>query len=148
MRSISLIGDGKIQEDSELYKVAEEVGYLIAKKGYVLVCGGLFGVMEAGAKGAKKGGGLTVGILPGYETFSNPYIDIKIPTGMGQARNVLVISSSDIIVAVGGSYGTLSEIGHALKLGKEVIGYRTWEIEGIKNYETAETFLSYVDSVI
>ncbi|RUM42452.1 MAG: hypothetical protein DSY34_01815 [Desulfurobacterium sp.] len=67
---------------------------------------------------------------------------------MGQARNVLVISSSDIIVAVGGSYGTLSEVGHALKLGKEVIGYRTWEIEGIKNYETAETFLSYVDSVI
>ena len=148
MRSISLIGDGKVQEDSELYKAAEKVGYLIAKKGYVLVCGGLFGVMEAGAKGAKKGGGLTVGILPGYETFSNPYIDIKIPTGMGQARNVLVISSSDIIVAVGGSYGTLSEIGHALKLGKEVIGYRTWEIEGVKNYKTAETFLSYIDSVI
>ncbi|WP_163327934.1 TIGR00725 family protein [Desulfurobacterium thermolithotrophum] len=148
MRSISLIGDGGVQKGSELYKVAEEIGYLVAKRGYVLICGGLFGVMEAGAKGAKKAGGLTIGILPEYDSPSNQYIDIRIPTGMGQARNVLVVSSSDIVVAVGGSYGTLSEIGHALKLDKKVIGYRTWEIEGIKNFVEAEDFLNYFSNFL
>ncbi|SMP06486.1 hypothetical protein SAMN06265339_0380 [Desulfurobacterium pacificum] len=148
MRNVAVIGDGNVEPGSELYNVAFEVGKLIAKRGYVLVCGGLYGVMEAAAKGAKMGGGLTVGILPGYEFNANPYIDVQIPTGMYQARNVLVVASSKVIIAVGGSYGTLSEIGHALKLGKKVIGYKTWGIKGIERYEERGSFLSAVTNNI
>lgn len=148
MKNVAVIGDGTVKEENGIYKVAFEVGKIIGKKGYVLVCGGLFGVMEAAAKGAKEAGGITVGILPGYDFFSNDYIDIKIPTGMNQARNVLVVASSEVIVAVGGSYGTLSEIAHALKLGKKVIGYKTWKVKGILRYETADDFISAVNSTI
>ncbi len=147
MRNVAVIGDGSIELNSDLYNVAFEVGRLIAERGHVLICGGLRGVMEAAAKGAKERGGLTVGILPGYEFNANPYIDVQIPTGMYQARNVLVVASSKVVVAVGGSYGTLSEIGHALKLGKRVIGYKTWKIEGIEYYEEKEFFLNAVASV-
>ncbi len=146
MRNVAVIGDGSIELNSDLYNVAFEVGRLIAERGHVLICGGLRGVMEAAAKGAKERGGLTVGILPGYEFNANPYIDVQIPTGMYQARNVLVVASSKVVVAVGGSYGTLSEIGHALKLGKRVIGYKTWKIEGIEYYEEKELFLNAVAS--
>jgi len=146
VRTVSVIGDGNVFEDSELYRTAVEVGRIIAEKGLVLVCGGLYGVMEGAAKGAKEAKGLTIGILPDYEPVANPYIDIKIPTGMGQARNVLVVSSSDLVVALGGSYGTLSEIAHAFKLGKRVLGYRTWKIEGIEYYEDREDFLSALRS--
>ena len=142
MRTVSVIGDGNVSEGSKLYEVAVEVGRIIAEKGFVLVCGGLYGVMEGAAKGAKEAGGITVGILPEYSSVANPYIDIKIPTGMGQARNVLVVSSSEIIVALGGNYGTLSEIAHALKLGKRVLGYKTWKIKGIDYYEDREGFIS------
>ncbi len=146
MRNVAVIGDGSVELNSDLYNVAFEVGKLIAERGYVLICGGLCGVMEAAAKGAKERGGLTVGILPSYEFNANPYIDVQIPTGMYQARNVLVVASSKVVVAVGGSYGTLSEIGHALKLGKKVIGYKTWKIEGIEYYEEKELFLNAVAS--
>jgi len=146
VRNVAVIGDGSIELNSDLYNVAFEVGRLIAERGHVLICGGLRGVMEAAAKGAKERGGLTVGILPGYEFNANPYIDVQIPTGMYQARNVLVVASSKVVVAVGGSYGTLSEIGHALKLGKRVIGYKTWKIEGIEYYEEKELFLNAVAS--
>jgi uncharacterized protein (TIGR00725 family) len=142
VKTVSVIGDGKVLSNSEIYQVAVEVGRVIAQKGYALICGGLYGVMEGAAKGAKEAGGITVGILPEYSPVANPYIDIKIPTGMGQARNVLVVSSSEIIVALGGNYGTLSEIAHALKLGKRVLGYKTWKIEGIDYYEDREGFIS------
>ncbi len=149
MRVVSVIGDGKVDEESDVYKAAYEVGKLVASKGYVLACGGLFGVMEAAAKGAKEAGGITVGILPTLEAISNSYIDIKIPTGMGEARNVIVVSaSSGIVVAVGGNYGTLSEIAHALKMGKRVLGYKTWQVRGVENYEEVGELLTSLDSVI
>ena len=149
MRVVSVIGDGGAPPESSLYKTAREAGRLIAEKGYVLVTGGLFGVMEGASKGAKEKGGLTVGILPHYEDISNPYVDIKIPSGMGHARNVMVVSSaSKIVVAVGGNYGTLSEIAYALKLEKRVVGFRTWGIEGIENYEDSENFITRLSSLL
>jgi len=149
VKVVSVIGDGKVEEGSELYRVAYEVGRLIAKKGYVLVTGGLFGVMEGASRGAKEEGGIVVGILPDYDGFSNSYVDVKIPTGLGHSRNVLVVSSaSSLVVAVGGSYGTLSEIGHALKLGKRVIGFKTWRVEGVEYYEDFEGFISSLSRAV
>jgi len=113
---------------SDIYRIAEDVGRFIAKKGGVLITGGLSGVMEAASKGAKEEGGLTVGILPGFEdTDANRYIDIPIVTGLDHARNVIVVRSSQAIIAINGEYGTLSEISIALKIGKPVIGINTWK---------------------
>ena len=148
MKSVSVIGDGKVPEGSELYRVAQEVGKLIASKGYALICGGLFGVMEGACRGAKEAGGLTVGILPHYEPLANPFVDIKIPTGLGHGRNVIVAASSEVVVAVGGSYGTLSEIAFALKLNKKVVGYKSWKVKGIENYEEMGDFIRAVSALI
>jgi uncharacterized protein (TIGR00725 family) len=149
VRVVSVIGDGRAPEGSSLYKTAYQAGKLIAEKGYILVTGGLFGVMEGASKGAKEGGGITVGILPHYDTVSNPYVDIKIPTGLGHARNVLVVSSaSSIVVAIGGSFGTLSEIGHALKLGKKVVAFRSWDLGEFENYESPNEFINCLNSVL
>src|SRR5512137_843659 len=109
---------------------AYATGRLIAGNGAVLVCGGLGGVMEAACKGAQEAGGTTVGILPGTEG-GNPYLDITIRTGLGHARNVVVVLSADAVIAVGGSHGTLSEIAIALRTGRPVYGLNTWEIEGV-----------------
>jgi uncharacterized protein (TIGR00725 family) len=99
----------------------------------VLVCGGLGGVMEAACKGAKGSGGTTVGILPGTDrTAANPYVDTAIATGLGEARNAIVARSADALIAIGGAYGTLSEIAFALKAGKRVVGLGTWEVEGVE----------------
>jgi len=148
LKSVSVIGDGKAPEGSELYRAAREVGRLIAARGYALICGGLFGVMEGACRGAKEAGGLTVGILPHYEELSNPFVDIKIPTGLGHGRNVIVAASSQLVIAVGGSYGTLSEIAFALKLGKRVIGYKTWDVEGTENYEDMGDFINTVSDAL
>jgi uncharacterized protein (TIGR00725 family) len=111
---------------------AAEVGRLVAERGAVLVCGGLGGAMEAACRGAKEAGGMTVGILPGPDrAAANRYVDIALPTGLGEARNALVVRAADAVIAVGGGYGTLSEIAFALKAGKRVIGLDTWEIEGV-----------------
>ncbi len=124
---IAIIGDAQCDETT--YRLAEAVGRELARRGAVVVCGGLTGVMEAACKGAKSAGGLTVGILPGTERQdANPYVDVPIVTGMDQARNVIVVRSAQAVVAVGGWYGTLSEIGHALKLGIPVVGLETWEL--------------------
>jgi len=110
-------------------KTAEEIGKEIAKRGGILVCGGLGGVMEAACRGAKSEGGLTIGIIPGFsKSDANPYVDIPVVTGMSHARNIIVVRSSDAIIAIGGSYGTLSEIAFALKLEIPVIGISTWEV--------------------
>jgi hypothetical protein len=109
--------------------MAEEVGRAIAEAGAVLVCGGLGGVMEAACRGARAGGGLTVGILPGRDRAeANRHVDIAIPTGMGEARNALVVRAADAVVAVDGEYGTLSEIALALQAGIPVVGLDTWEL--------------------
>ncbi len=113
----------------EMRRLAEEVGREIARRGAVLVCGGLGGVMEAAARGAAEAGGVVVGILPGTRAEeANPYVSVPVVTGLGEARNVIVVRTSDALVAVGGSYGTLSEIAYALKLGVPVVGLGTWEL--------------------
>lgn len=122
--SIGVIGSGDCSPD--ICQLAYEVGKGIAQAGAYLVCGGLGGVMEAAAKGAKEAGGVTVGILPGASAQdANPYIDIPIVTDMGHARNVIVVRSSEAVIAVSGSYGTLSEIAFAIKIGIPVVALRT-----------------------
>ncbi|MBI5286358.1 MAG: TIGR00725 family protein [Deltaproteobacteria bacterium] len=124
---IGVIGGGDY--NPEIDRVAEEVGRGIARRGAVLINGGLGGVMEASARGAKGEGGLTIGILPGISPReANPYIDIPIPTGLGDMRNFLIVRSAHSIIAINGGYGTLSELAIALKLGRPVIGIKTWEI--------------------
>ncbi len=133
---IGLIGSGDANPD--LAEIAYEVGYLIGSKKAVLICGGLGGVMEAGSKGCIEAGGLTIGVLPEKETDSaNPYISIPIATGMGYARNLIIVLSSEVIIAVGGGFGTLSEIAYASKFKKHIIGIRTWaNIPGLKYVST------------
>jgi hypothetical protein len=109
---------------------AYAVGALIAQAGCVLVCGGLGGVMEAACKGAREHGGTTVGIVSGTGD-GNPYLDIVIRTGLGHARNILVAQSGDVMIAIGGSHGTLSEIAIALKTGCPVFGLASWDIDGV-----------------
>jgi len=124
---ISVIGVGTERED--LNRLAYEVGRLVARRGAVLVCGGMAGIMDAAAHGAKDAGGTAVGILPGpSRAGSSKYLDVAIPTGMGEVRNALVARAGDAVVAVGAGYGTLSEIGLALKMGKPVIGLKTWSL--------------------
>jgi uncharacterized protein (TIGR00725 family) len=126
--------------------VAESVGRELASRGAVLVCGGLGGVMEAACTGAKGGGGTTIGILPGTDrAAANPFVDFAIPTGLGEARNALVVRAADALIAIGGGYGTLSEIAFALKAGKPVVGLGTWEIEGV---EIVESPAAAVESVL
>jgi uncharacterized protein (TIGR00725 family) len=124
----------------ETYKISYDAGHLIGEKGWVLICGGLGGVMEGAAKGCFERGGITVGLLPGTEKRSaNPYITLVIPTGMGEARNVLVVRASDVVLAIAGGFGTLSEIGLALKIGKPVIGLSTWrDIDGVDYVQTPQ----------
>ncbi len=110
-------------------KLAEEVGRELAKQGVALICGGLGGVMEAVCKGASLEGGVTIGILPGGNRHAaNPYVQIPIVTNMGEARNVVIVKSAEAVIAIGGSYGTLSEIGHALRNGVPVVGLNTWSL--------------------
>ncbi|MBA7654402.1 hypothetical protein ES703_62280 [subsurface metagenome] len=110
-------------------KLAEEVGRELAKQGVALICGGLGGVMEAVCKGASLEGGVTIGILPGGSRHAaNPYVQIPIVTNMGEARNVVIVKSAEAVIAIGGSYGTLSEIGHALRNGVPVVGLNTWSL--------------------
>jgi len=124
---IGVIGESTISDPAH-EALAEEVGRRIAEAGCVLVCGGLSGVMEAAARGARGAGGVTIGVLPGARRDeANPHVDVAIATGMGQMRNVIIVLTADALIAIGGGYGTLSEIGHALRHGKPVIGLRTWE---------------------
>ncbi|MDK2939630.1 MAG: hypothetical protein PWQ51_1795 [Methanolobus sp.] len=138
MIQIGVIGAGSC--DRELEILAEETGAEIARNGALLLCGGLGGVMEASARGAKNKSGTTVGLLPGESRKSaNPYIDIVIVTEMGHARNVIIARSADVLIAIGGEYGTLSEIAHSLKMGKTVITLNSkWEIEGTVKADSPE----------
>lgn len=129
-RLVSVIGAGTAGEPVLAW--AEDVGRLLARRGFGVVCGGLGGVMEAACKGASSEGGLTVGILPGADAeAANPFCRVVIPSGLGQARNVLVVQAGLGAIAVSGGAGTLSEIGHALKIGRPVVGLGSWEIKGV-----------------
>ncbi len=142
-RFVAVIGGA--QASQQEIRLAEEVGRKLAKRGVVLVCGGLGGVMEAACRGASSGGGLTIGILPGENRrAANSYVQIPIVTGIGYARNVAVVKSAQAVIAVGGSYGTLSEIGHALQSGIPVIGLGTWSLS--KNGKTNGSIVSAQNS--
>ena len=126
-RIIAVIGSG--QTSAREAKLAEEVGRELARNDVILVCGGLGGVMEAACRGAQSEDGVTVGILPGENRrAANPSVQIPIVTGMGYARNVAVVKSAQAVIAIGGSFGTLSEIGHALQSGIPVVGLNTWSL--------------------
>jgi uncharacterized protein (TIGR00725 family) len=126
---IAVIGGRKA--DKVLRKEAEDAGRLIAEGGAILVSGGLSGVMESASKGARSAGGVTVGILPQDDALgANRYIDVAVATGFGIGRNVIIARTADALIAIGGGYGTLSEIAFALQLGKPVIGIRSWDVTG------------------
>ena len=125
---IAVIGSSEANE--ELVKLATKVGYELAQNGVMIVCGGLGGVMTAVCKGAKQAGGVTIGILPGNDPLSaNEFVDIPICTGIGYARKVIGVKTGLSVIAVGGAYGTLSDIGHALGDNIPVIGLRTWNFD-------------------
>ena len=138
LNAIAVIGAGDAGEATRA--IAFKVGNAIARNGVVLVCGGRGGVMEAAAQGARSGGGHTVGILPSYNRASaNAHIEFAIATGMGEARNTIVVASADAIIALPGEAGTLSEIALALKIGRPVVALGAWHhIEGVHRAEDAE----------
>jgi uncharacterized protein (TIGR00725 family) len=122
---LSVIGAG--QCSAAVGQLAEEVGMEIARQGATLICGGLGGVMEAAARGARTGGGLTVGIVPTYDRqTANQWLDVIIPSGLGHARNVLVVASGDAVIALPGEHGTAAEVALALKLGRCVVALEAW----------------------
>ncbi len=124
---IAVIGGGECSPQEAM--MAEEVGREIARHGVTLVCGGLGGIMEAACRGASSQGGMTIGILPGDNRGSaNPFVQIPIVTNLGEARNVIVVKSAQVVIAIGGGYGTLSEIAHALRNCIPVIGLNTWTL--------------------
>jgi len=124
---IAVIGDSSCSPEEA--KLAESVGELLAQQGVTVICGGLGGVMEAVCRGAKSKGGVTVGILPGQDSsMANRWVDIPVVTGIGEARNVAVVKSAQAVIAIGGGYGTLSEIAYALKSNIPVIGLNTWSL--------------------
>ncbi len=135
MVQIGVIGTGQSSEETD--RLAFEVGRAIARAGALLCCGGLGGVMAAAARGARSEKGLTLGLLPGPDrNAANPHIDVVVPTDMGHARNALVVRTADALIAVGGGYGTLSEIALGLKMGKPVVGLQTWQIKGVHEVTT------------
>jgi uncharacterized protein (TIGR00725 family) len=124
---VAVVGPGTAA--GETYEQAREVGRLVAGRGGIVVCGGLGGVMEAAARGAREGGGTAIGVLPDEDRHrANGYLSFSVPTGMGQARNLAVVCSGDVVVAVGGGYGTLSEVGLALKVGRPVVSLGGWDL--------------------
>lgn len=125
---IGVIGAATVDEST--HRLAREVGQGLGRAGAVLVCGGLGGVMQAASQGAREAGGVVMGILPGNDRRAgNEFLSLAVVTGMGEARNVLVVRSSQAVIAIGGAYGTLSEIAFCLKIGVPVIGLSTWRLE-------------------
>jgi uncharacterized protein (TIGR00725 family) len=124
---VSVVGLG--EASGELYEKALEVGRLVAERGGTVVCGGRSGVMEAAARGATEAGGTVLGILPDEDRRqANEYLSYSIATGVGHARNLAVVCSGDVVISVGGEYGTLSEIGLALKVGRPVVALESWNL--------------------
>ena len=144
---IGVIGGSRVNKS--IYRIAYEVGKFIAKKKGIVVCGGLTGVMEAACKGAKEENGLTIGILPdNNKNTANRYVDIPIPTGIGEARNMVIINTADGLIAIDGKYGTLSEVAFALRRGKPIVGIDTFDFKDIIKantpYEAVEKIFAMV----
>jgi uncharacterized protein (TIGR00725 family) len=137
-RQVAVIGGAKCEPESEAALLAEEVGKRLADAGVTLVCGGLTGVMEAACRGAAEAGGVTIGLVPGNSVAeANPYCTHVVATGIGHARNLAVVSSGEVVIAIGGEWGTLSEIGFARALGRPVIALRSWSMSGRERMEDA-----------
>lgn len=148
-RSIIISVFGGRDADKALYQEAEKLGRMIAEQNWVLLCGGRSGIMEAVSKGYHHAGGKVIGILPGTDrSDANEYIDIPIATGIGLARNEILACACDAAVAVGGRFGTLSEIGHALQYGKPVFTIGSWDIEGSTKVKTAEQAVDKIKKVL
>src|SRR3954471_1392101 len=143
---ISVIGSGTCAQDSETAGLAERVGRGLAEAGAVLVCGGMGGVMEAASRGAAEAGGTVIGIVPTSDAGdANPHVTYAVATGIGHARNLAVVGSADAVIALGGEWGTLSEIAFARRLERPVVALRSWPLRdragsdlGIVEAETPE----------
>ncbi|MDQ3935646.1 MAG: TIGR00725 family protein [Actinomycetota bacterium] len=142
---VAVVGSGSAPPGE--IALAKAVGRGLAERRAVVVCGGLGGVMEGACRGATEAGGRTLGILPGYDrTAANPYVEVAIATGLGEARNALIVRAADALIAIGGSWGTLSEIALGLRAGKRVVGIGSWDlrraggepVEGILEAEDPE----------
>lgn len=135
--------------NSKVEQLAHNLGKKLTKVANILVSGGLKGTMVAACKGFKAGGGVTIGILPGYDkNDANPYVDIVIPTGLGLARNVLVVKAADAVVALPGSAGTLSEVAYCLQFGIPVISLNSWDVEGVIKVKTVDEAVRKVKELI
>jgi uncharacterized protein (TIGR00725 family) len=144
---VSVIGGATVSDKQ--YEQARRVGAILGERGHELVCGGRTGVMAAACAGASDAGGHTIGILPGTDrSVANEHVDTAIATGIGNARNALVVLNGDAVIAVDGSSGTLSEIGHALDIGLPVAGLDTHRIDGIEHVETPKAAVEYVESAV
>ena len=141
-RYVAVIGGG--EADPEVTAMALEVGRELAHRGAVVICGGLGGVMAAAARGVQEAGGVSIGILPGPDRhFANPYLTYTIPTNLGHARNMIIAHAADAVIAVGGSYGTISEAAIALKLGKPVVALAVdWDLPHLKTAKTSQEAVS------
>ena len=138
---------GRHKATVEVEQIAQKLGKKLAKVVGILVSGGLSGTMEAVCQGFKANGGLTIGIIPGYDkNAANPFVDIVIPSGLGLARNVLVVKSADIIIALPGEAGTLSEMAYALQFGIPVISLNSWDIPGVIKVDSIEQAIRQVKS--
>ncbi len=143
---IAVVGGGACRP--EVRDAARRIGQIIASHGHVLICGGLGGVMEAACCGSREAGGITVGILPGEKEEANTCVDVRIATGMGHARNAIIVKSADLVIALPGEMGTLSEMALAMKMKKPVISLSSWEICGAfqaKDPEEVDQLLDRID---
>jgi uncharacterized protein (TIGR00725 family) len=137
-RQVAVIGAGSVTEESEVWALAEEVGRRLAEAGATVVCGGRGGVMAAVARGAVNAGGDVIGVLPWTEPAeANPDCTHVVATGVGHARNLAVVGSGEVVIAIGGEWGTLSEIGHARAIGRTVVALRSWSLVGRDRMEGA-----------
>jgi uncharacterized protein (TIGR00725 family) len=137
-RQVAVIGAGGAEEGSDVWRLAEEVGKLLAESGVIVVCGGRTGVMAAVARGAASAGGEVIGVLPGSDPGeANPDCTHVVATGIGHARNLAVVGSGEVVIAIGGEWGTLSEIGHARAIGRTVVALRSWTLTGRDRMEGA-----------
>jgi uncharacterized protein (TIGR00725 family) len=137
-KQISVVGSGSCGQDSEAWRLAEEVGRRLAEAGVTVVCGGLGGVMEAVSRGAAEADGEVIGIVPGVSVEdANAHCTHVVASAIGYARNIAVVASGDAVIAVGGEWGTLSEIGHARTFGKTVVALRSWGLTGRERMEGA-----------
>lgn len=142
-RQVAVIGSAACEPDSEAAVLAEEVGGRLAEAGVTLVCGGLTGVMEAACRGAVEAGGTAIGIVPGNSAEeANPHCTHVVATGIGHARNLAVVSSGEVTIAIGGEWGTLSEIGFARAIDRTVVALRSWELNGRERMQGAPGILT------